>query len=66
MTRCDYNTLSRANVTLGGFSISDEMCVNYIHYYPHSPLEVCKSSISDQALGTFFNYMNEYVALFSL
>ncbi|KAH1002340.1 hypothetical protein HUJ04_008435 [Dendroctonus ponderosae] len=60
MTRCDYNTLSRTNVTLGGFSISEEMCVNYIHYYPHAPLEVCKSSISDQALRTFFNYMKEW------
>lgn len=36
------------------------MCVNYIHYYPHVPLEVCKSSVSDQALGTFFNYMKEW------
>lgn len=59
MTRCDYSTLDRQNATLGGFSISDEMCVNYIHYYPHAPLEVCKSSISDQGLRTFFNYMNE-------
>lgn len=36
------------------------MCVNYIHYYPHVPLEVCKSSVSDQALRTFFNYMKEW------
>ncbi|XP_050300563.1 tyramine beta-hydroxylase [Anthonomus grandis grandis] len=60
MTHCDYDTLDRKNVTLGGFSISDEMCVNYIHYYPRAPLEVCKSSISDQALNTFFTYMNEW------
>jgi len=60
ITHCDYNTVDRTNVTLGGFSISDEMCVNYIHYYPHVPLEVCKSSVSDQALGTFFNYMKEW------
>ncbi|XP_060535970.1 tyramine beta-hydroxylase [Cylas formicarius] len=60
ITRCDYNTKGRRNITLGGFSISDEMCVNYIHYYPHTDLEVCKSSISDQALKTFFDYMNEW------
>ncbi|CAG9857214.1 unnamed protein product [Phyllotreta striolata] len=60
ITTCDYNTENRENVTLGGFSISDEMCVNYIHYYPSSELEVCKSSISDQALKTFFRYMNEW------
>ncbi|CAH1109286.1 unnamed protein product [Psylliodes chrysocephalus] len=60
ITRCDYNTDDRENITLGGFSITDEMCVNYIHYYPHCELEVCKSSISDQALKTFFRYMNEW------
>ncbi|XP_066249542.1 tyramine beta-hydroxylase isoform X1 [Euwallacea similis] len=60
MTRCDYCTTDRQNITLGGFSISDEMCVNYVHYYPHAQLEVCKSSISDQALRTFFGYMNEW------
>lgn len=60
MTHCDYNTLDRTNVTLGGFSISHEMCVNYVHYYPHVSLEVCKSSVSDQALRTFFNYMKEW------
>nr|CAH7713214.1 unnamed protein product [Callosobruchus chinensis] len=60
ITRCDYNTEDRQNITLGGFSISDEMCVNYIHYFPHTELEVCKSSISDQALRTYFQYMNEW------
>lgn len=51
--------MKRRNVTLGGFGITDEMCVNYIHYYPHTDLEVCKSSISDQALRTYFKYMRE-------
>ncbi|XP_019872323.2 tyramine beta-hydroxylase [Aethina tumida] len=60
ITRCDYNTENKENITLGGFSITDEMCVNYVHYYPHTDLEVCKSSISDQALRTFFRYMNEW------
>lgn len=44
---CVYNTLSRQNMTFGGYSIRDEMCVNYMHYYPVAELEVCKSSISD-------------------
>ncbi|XP_044766667.1 tyramine beta-hydroxylase [Coccinella septempunctata] len=60
ITRCDYNTEERDNITLGGFAISDEMCVNYIHYFPATSLEVCKSSISDQALQTYFRYMNEW------
>ncbi|KAB0792293.1 hypothetical protein PPYR_14252 [Photinus pyralis] len=60
ITTCDYETLDRDNVTLGGFAISDEMCVNYVHYYPAAPLEVCKSAISDQALATYFQYMHEW------
>ncbi|XP_057655440.1 tyramine beta-hydroxylase isoform X1 [Diorhabda carinulata] len=66
ITKCDYNTEDRENITLGGFSISDEMCVNYIHYFPASELEVCKSSISDQALHTFFRYMNEWENQYTL
>lgn len=52
--------MDRKNVTLGGFAISDEMCVNYIHYYPNARLEVCKSAISDDALRTYFRYMREW------
>ncbi|XP_017302524.1 tyramine beta-hydroxylase-like [Diaphorina citri] len=59
ITTCVYNTQSRANITLGGFAITDEMCVNYIHYYPLVDLEVCKSSVSSDNLRTFFNYMHE-------
>lgn len=40
ITTCTYNTMDRENITLGGFAISDEMCVNYIHYYPNTRLEV--------------------------
>ncbi|KAL6436582.1 hypothetical protein ACFW04_004803 [Cataglyphis niger] len=60
ITTCTYNTMKRDNVTLGGFAISDEMCVNYIHYYPNALLEVCKSAISDDALRTYFRYMREW------
>ncbi|XP_057321265.1 tyramine beta-hydroxylase [Microplitis mediator] len=60
ITTCTYNTMERTNVTLGGFAISDEMCVNYIHYYPNARLEVCKSAISDDALRTYFRYMREW------
>ncbi|KOX68655.1 Tyramine beta-hydroxylase [Melipona quadrifasciata] len=60
ITSCTYNTMDRKNVTLGGFAISDEMCVNYIHYYPNARLEVCKSAISNDALRTYFRYMREW------
>ncbi|KAH9395206.1 hypothetical protein TYRP_020965 [Tyrophagus putrescentiae] len=42
---CRYDTRRRKNITLGGFGIRDEMCVNYLHYYPKVALEVCKSSV---------------------
>ncbi|KAH8290022.1 hypothetical protein KR044_000465 [Drosophila immigrans] len=57
VTTCYYNTLGDTNATLGGFSISDEMCVNYIHYYPATKLEVCKSSVSEETLENYFIYM---------
>uniref|UniRef100_A0A034WQK7 Tyramine beta-hydroxylase n=1 Tax=Bactrocera dorsalis TaxID=27457 RepID=A0A034WQK7_BACDO len=59
VTTCYYNTLGYENATLGGFSISDEMCVNYIHYYPATKLEVCKSSVSEDTLENYFIYMKK-------
>lgn len=47
--------MDRVNVTLGGFATTDEMCVDYIYYYPKVDLEVCKSSISDDALASYFD-----------
>ena len=45
VTRCRYDTRDRANITLGGFGFSEEMCVDYVHYYPrwlHSVLVLQK------------------------
>lgn len=61
VTTCYYDTVGYKNATLGGFSISDEMCVNYIHYYPATKLEVCKSSVSEKTLADYFAYMKRYV-----
>ena len=43
----------------GGYAISDEMCVNYIHYFPKVELEVCKSSVATPSLYGFFNFLKE-------
>ncbi|KFB41858.1 AGAP010485-PA-like protein [Anopheles sinensis] len=59
VTTCYYDTRGYVNATLGGFSISDEMCVNYIHYYPATELELCKSAISEKSLLNYFTYMRE-------
>ncbi|CAF3747867.1 unnamed protein product [Rotaria socialis] len=57
---CIYNTQIRENMTFGGYGISDEMCVNYMHYYPRADLELCKTSVRDDALDRFFQTMKEY------
>ncbi|KAF0308702.1 Dopamine beta-hydroxylase [Amphibalanus amphitrite] len=60
ITTCRYQTLERPNITLGGFSITDEMCVNYIHYFPKVNLELyataplsmqCNQSNGDRFAG---------------
>lgn len=43
----------------GGFGITDEMCVNYIHYYPKSKLEVCKSAVDPSSLVSFFEFASK-------
>nr|AKL78855.1 tyramine beta hydroxylase [Chilo suppressalis] len=59
-TTCIYNTLERENATIGGHAITDEMCVNYIHYYPATDLEVCKSAVSNLALENYFKFEKQW------
>ncbi|XP_044124184.1 dopamine beta-hydroxylase [Bufo gargarizans] len=60
VTRCTYNTEDRSKVTVGGFSITDEMCVNYIHYYPRTELEICKSHVDPEYLKKYFSLVNNF------
>nr|AIE46151.1 dopamine beta-hydroxylase [Platynereis dumerilii] len=60
-TSCEDSTANKDEIVMGGFSISDEMCVNYVHYYPKVDLEVCKSSVTTVSLYGFFNFMRSYV-----
>ncbi|VDN20832.1 unnamed protein product [Gongylonema pulchrum] len=46
----------------GGYGIEDEMCVNYIHYYPAASIEVCKSAVDNTTLRKFFKKL--YVITF--
>ena len=32
-------------------------CVNYVHYYPRTELELCKSSVAEQPLHSYFQYL---------
>uniref|UniRef100_A0A8C3A2Y6 Dopamine beta-hydroxylase n=1 Tax=Cyclopterus lumpus TaxID=8103 RepID=A0A8C3A2Y6_CYCLU len=60
ITKCTYNTEDRSKPTVGGFSIMDEMCVNYIHYYPRTKLELCKSHVDPEYLQKYFNFINRF------
>ncbi|XP_048415023.1 dopamine beta-hydroxylase isoform X1 [Stegostoma tigrinum] len=58
ITSCTYNTEDRSHVTVGGFGINEEMCVNYIHYYPQTQLELCKSAVDINYLQKYFTFIN--------
>uniref|UniRef100_A0ABM5F5Y1 Dopamine beta-hydroxylase n=2 Tax=Pogona vitticeps TaxID=103695 RepID=A0ABM5F5Y1_9SAUR len=59
-TTCTYNTEDRQKATVGGFGIMDEMCVNYIHYYPLTDLELCKSAIDRGYLQRYFKLVDRF------
>ncbi|XP_004613476.2 dopamine beta-hydroxylase [Sorex araneus] len=58
VTSCTYNTEDRAEVTVGGFGILQEMCVNYVHYYPRTQLELCKSALQPELLQAYFRMVS--------
>nr|XP_010952799.1 dopamine beta-hydroxylase [Camelus bactrianus] len=60
ITSCTYNTEDRKLATVGGFGILEEMCVNYVHYYPRSQLELCKSAVDPGFLQKFFHLVNRF------
>lgn len=60
VTTCEYDTTKRMKATIGGFAISDEMCVSYLHYYPLCNLEVCKSSIETKSIDNWLNFMKRW------
>ncbi|KAK6753159.1 hypothetical protein RB195_012639 [Necator americanus] len=55
-TTCVYETLSKDVMTLGGYGIEDEMCVNYVYYFPAAEVEVCKSAIDNTTLHNYFKH----------
>ncbi|KAG7477279.1 hypothetical protein MATL_G00092850, partial [Megalops atlanticus] len=60
LTSCVYNTEDRNKATVGGFGIMEEMCVNYVHYYPRTQLELCKSHVNPGYLQKYFSFMNRF------
>ncbi|XP_043914795.1 dopamine beta-hydroxylase [Protopterus annectens] len=60
ITSCTYNTMDREQATVGGFGIMEEMCVNYVHYYPLTELELCKSAVDLGSLQKYFIFMSRF------
>ncbi|KAL4617381.1 dopamine beta-hydroxylase [Arapaima gigas] len=60
LTQCVYNTEDRNLATVGGFGIMEEMCVNYVHYYPRTQLELCKSHVDPGYLQKYFTFINRF------
>ncbi|XP_037609304.1 dopamine beta-hydroxylase [Sebastes umbrosus] len=60
VTKCTYNTEDRSKPTVGGFGIMEEMCVNYVHYYPRTKLELCKSHVDPEYLQKYFSFINRF------
>ncbi|KAM4634253.1 dopamine beta-hydroxylase [Polymixia lowei] len=60
ITKCTYDTEDRNQPTVGGFGIMEEMCVNYIHYYPRTQLELCKSHVDTEYLQKYFSFINRF------
>eukprot|EP00069_Balaena_mysticetus_P010899 bmy_20870T0 len=60
ITSCTYNTGDRTLATVGGFGILEEMCVNYVHYYPLTQLELCKSAVDPGFLQKYFHLVNRF------
>nr|QQY02559.1 dopamine beta-hydroxylase [Cryptocotyle lingua] len=53
VTTCTYDTATYSDVIFGGLGQDDEMCLNYIFYYPKIDLELCKSEVSQPELDDF-------------
>lgn len=54
VTTCTYDSTSRNKTTTFGESTTDEMCFNFLFYYPRIPaINICTSINTRSALGTW-------------
>jgi len=44
VAECIYSTLNRTRATLGGYAVTEEMCLAFIMYYPKTHLVSCYST----------------------
>ncbi|XP_078507306.1 putative DBH-like monooxygenase protein 2 [Lissotriton helveticus] len=55
-TVCTYNTLGRPNVTFGGLSTTDEMCLAFLLYYPRNDIAQCWSIPDYSPVSSFLGF----------
>lgn len=59
ITTCKYNTQDRSKYTLGGLGTYDEMCLNFIWYYPRNEkLATCYQEVDFNEWLKFFSKLN--------
>ncbi|XP_048780652.2 DBH-like monooxygenase protein 1 homolog [Ostrea edulis] len=59
---CNYESTSRTNVTMGGLSIREEMCLSFLMYYPRITVDACLSSPAHDAPSDFaIDQMTSYL-----
>lgn len=52
ITHCVYNSMAKTDVTKGGDATDEEMCINFMVYYPESPNELrCLQADSEKLTG---------------
>ncbi|XP_035686300.1 DBH-like monooxygenase protein 1 isoform X1 [Branchiostoma floridae] len=54
ITECTYKTTDRTQATIGGLSSREEMCINFIQYYPRMKLTRCYSGLDINQQAPFF------------
>ncbi|KAK6061776.1 copper type II ascorbate-dependent monooxygenase domain protein [Cooperia oncophora] len=53
-TDINYRFFAKCGERIGGYAIEEEMCVNYLYYFPASEVEVCKSAVDNETLNSYF------------
>ncbi|CAL4081006.1 unnamed protein product, partial [Meganyctiphanes norvegica] len=60
LNECVYDSKSRPNITFGGFSTQEEMCITFLSYYPKINLAMCGSEPTRENLFDHFGIEELY------
>ena len=57
-TTCIYNSTGATGITFGGVGTSNEMCINFLFYYPASPYDMCYTMPQGSTSGSGISTTN--------